>query len=176
MQITLPLVINEPVPNKDSSYWKEKYGSVFRGELAFDIADRIYVRTRLSEAQNWKCCWCGIPCTHERGKKDSSTLEHILPKSMGGTDDYENLAMACSRCNSKRGNIDVDVFINNIGKEKKSARENRREKRERRYMKRAEKFAEENWQTLSFLEWIKTISHSISKECKQTLIEIYGRT
>ncbi|MEM9196044.1 MAG: HNH endonuclease, partial [Myxococcota bacterium] len=32
-----------------------------------------------------------------------ATLEHIVPKNHGGTDDLENLAIACARCNSEKG-------------------------------------------------------------------------
>lgn len=32
-----------------------------------------------------------------------ATIEHILPKNHGGTDDLSNLGIACSRCNSEKG-------------------------------------------------------------------------
>ncbi|MEM8609417.1 MAG: HNH endonuclease [Myxococcota bacterium] len=32
-----------------------------------------------------------------------ATLEHIVPKNHGGSDDLENLAIACARCNSEKG-------------------------------------------------------------------------
>ena len=32
-------------------------------------------------------------------------MEHLLPQSLGGTDDVDNLALACSRCNSRRYNF-----------------------------------------------------------------------
>jgi 5-methylcytosine-specific restriction endonuclease McrA len=32
-----------------------------------------------------------------------ATLEHILPRSQGGTDSPENLALACARCNHQKG-------------------------------------------------------------------------
>lgn len=32
-----------------------------------------------------------------------ATLEHIVPKNHGGTDDLRNLAIACARCNSEKG-------------------------------------------------------------------------
>ena len=32
-----------------------------------------------------------------------ATLEHIIPKHHGGTDDIDNLAVACARCNSEKG-------------------------------------------------------------------------
>lgn len=31
------------------------------------------------------------------------TLEHIVPRSHGGTDDLENLGLACARCNHGKG-------------------------------------------------------------------------
>jgi 5-methylcytosine-specific restriction endonuclease McrA len=31
------------------------------------------------------------------------TLEHIVPSNHGGTDDVENLSIACARCNSEKG-------------------------------------------------------------------------
>lgn len=34
---------------------------------------------------------------------NGATLEHIVPKNHGGTDDVENLAIACARCNSEKG-------------------------------------------------------------------------
>lgn len=34
---------------------------------------------------------------------NGATLEHIVPKNHGGTDDVENLAVACARCNSEKG-------------------------------------------------------------------------
>jgi 5-methylcytosine-specific restriction endonuclease McrA len=34
---------------------------------------------------------------------NGATLEHIVPKHHGGTDDVENLALACARCNSEKG-------------------------------------------------------------------------
>lgn len=34
---------------------------------------------------------------------DGATLEHIVPRNHGGTNDVENLAVACARCNSEKG-------------------------------------------------------------------------
>jgi 5-methylcytosine-specific restriction endonuclease McrA len=32
-----------------------------------------------------------------------ATIEHILPRNHGGTDELENLAIACARCNHEKG-------------------------------------------------------------------------
>lgn len=44
------------------------------------------------------CVYCGKPAT---------TIEHILPRSRGGTDDPTNLAPACKRCNSSKNDKTV---------------------------------------------------------------------
>ena len=35
--------------------------------------------------------------------KSTATLEHIVPRNHGGTDELENLAVACRRCNNTKG-------------------------------------------------------------------------
>lgn len=35
--------------------------------------------------------------------RQTATLEHIVPKNHGGTDDLDNLAVACERCNTGKG-------------------------------------------------------------------------
>lgn len=41
------------------------------------------------------CDYCGAETT--------MTREHMVPRSKGGTDDPDNIAQACSRCNSRKG-------------------------------------------------------------------------
>jgi 5-methylcytosine-specific restriction endonuclease McrA len=43
------------------------------------------------------CCYCGAV-------KGPMTVDHIIPKNMGGADTWENLACACDRCNNMKGN------------------------------------------------------------------------
>ncbi|HPO63646.1 MAG TPA: HNH endonuclease [Candidatus Kapabacteria bacterium] len=44
-----------------------------------------------------RCQYCG--------KRDiEMTIDHIIPKSRGGTDSWENLVTACKHCNNKKGN------------------------------------------------------------------------
>lgn len=56
-------------------------------------------------------CWVGR-CIHCQSRvvvplsdaePASATLEHIVPKNHGGTDDAANLALACARCNQGKG-------------------------------------------------------------------------
>ncbi|NJL78763.1 MAG: HNH endonuclease [Richelia sp. RM2_1_2] len=46
------------------------------------------------------CCWwcrCCLPA-------QNLTLDHLKPKSRGGSNSLENLRLACFRCNKSRGN------------------------------------------------------------------------
>jgi HNH endonuclease len=37
------------------------------------------------------------------------TIEHLVPRSLGGSDDIDNLALACRRCNERRYNFVTGV-------------------------------------------------------------------
>lgn len=79
--------------------------------IALKVCRKIYIRVRLAESQNWKCCWCGCECVAESNCQNSATIEHVVPRSLGGSDDWDNLAMACNKCNHRRGIKSVDDML-----------------------------------------------------------------
>ncbi|MDP5120969.1 MAG: HNH endonuclease [Spirosomaceae bacterium] len=56
----------------------------------------VLTRQNIFKRDNNSCCYCG-------SKKDL-TLDHVMPKSRGGKTSWTNLATACRRCNTKKGN------------------------------------------------------------------------
>lgn len=56
-------------------------------------------RKALYERDRYVCQYCG-----NKFKSDELNIEHILPKSRGGQNTWENLAAACISCNRKKGN------------------------------------------------------------------------
>lgn len=61
------------------------------------------IREYLLEKFNRKCCYCGkqnIPLE----------IEHIIPKSRGGSNRVDNLCLACRSCNQKKGNKTAEEF------------------------------------------------------------------
>lgn len=62
--------------------------------------------TTLAEAQNWRCCYCGCRMQRSTGldEPQDATIEHILCRCHGGTDDPDNLVVACRICNGARAN------------------------------------------------------------------------
>lgn len=56
------------------------------------------------------CCeLCGQKLQYE-----NMTLDHIVPLSMGGADDLDNLQASCLACNQFKSNILPDDFMNRI--------------------------------------------------------------
>ncbi|MEM2159450.1 MAG: HNH endonuclease [Candidatus Nitrosotenuis sp.] len=53
--------------------------------------------------------------TNKNGKKVKMTRDHIIPKSLGGTDMFDNLQVMCEECNCRKAdNVSPDAvhFIN----------------------------------------------------------------
>jgi 5-methylcytosine-specific restriction endonuclease McrA len=60
------------------------------------------------------CVYCGIPVRHRaRGSHralDLATLDHRIPRSIGGPTVPDNLVLACHACNNARGTLDEQDF------------------------------------------------------------------
>ena len=69
--------------------------------------DRTFELKEQKGAPVWegKCIHCQtkLALTEDGIPLGTATLEHIVPRNHGGTDDVENLAIACARCNSEKG-------------------------------------------------------------------------
>lgn len=59
----------------------------------------------LTKWEHW-CAYCGKT-------KVPLNIEHIHPRSLGGSDRVSNLAIACIPCNENKGNKPVRVFLKN---------------------------------------------------------------
>jgi hypothetical protein len=62
------------------------------------------VREYLLEKFGRKCAYCGAENTPLQ-------VEHIRPKSKGGSNRVSNLTVACGPCNNKKDNLPVEVFL-----------------------------------------------------------------
>lgn len=52
-------------------------------------------RKNVLRRDRFRCQYCG--------KRDKLTIDHVLPKSRGGRDTWENLVAACVPCNNRKG-------------------------------------------------------------------------
>lgn len=53
-------------------------------------------RRNVMHRDNYTCQYCGI-------RKHDLTIDHIIPRSRGGIDSWDNVVAACLRCNVKKG-------------------------------------------------------------------------
>lgn len=53
-------------------------------------------RARIYQRDNYSCVYCGT--------QRKLTIDHVIPKSRGGDNSWENMVTCCFDCNSKKGN------------------------------------------------------------------------
>jgi hypothetical protein len=61
-----------------------------------DAGTRRFVRERAGE----RCEYCRL---HQRNSELLHHIEHVISRQHGGSDDVDNLALACHRCNLHKG-------------------------------------------------------------------------
>ena len=67
-------------------------------------------RIKVANRFQWKCHWCGQGMRTELGYQNTATIEHLVPRSLGGSNGMNNLAAACRRCNFNRGVMRAEEF------------------------------------------------------------------
>ena len=58
---------------------------------------------------NGKCAICGKPVKFKK-----MTIDHITPLSRGGTNNYDNLQLACLSCNRLKSNLIMQELADKI--------------------------------------------------------------
>jgi len=86
----------------------EMYSLVPTAERVAGIHPQL---ARLCEAQNWRCCYCGVSFVTGRQDNRTPTREHVKPSIAGGSDAWDNLVAACRLCNEARGAMHWDRFL-----------------------------------------------------------------
>ncbi len=64
--------------------------SVYRSRVPFSKRN-VLIR------DGFRCCYCGEP-------KGKMTIDHIIPRSRGGSTTFENCVCSCRTCNTRKGN------------------------------------------------------------------------
>ena len=92
----------------------KKYTTGSRVQYGIAMADRRhlqYIRQRLIAERGMVCGLCGKPIESE----SELTVDHIIPRAMGGSTTYENCQLAHKACNFRKGSkyIDPEIVENN---------------------------------------------------------------
>lgn len=67
------------------------------------IAETDTTFTRRAESWVGRCLICNGPVRFDARTGEGANIEHILPRSLGGTSDLRNLGVTHARCNSEKG-------------------------------------------------------------------------
>lgn len=86
---SVSLVLQHPKVIKLKKYVKIKHN--FKGVK--------YSRKNILARDKMICQYCGIKCTNK-----TATLDHVMPKSRGGPNSWENIVTSCGDCNNQKDN------------------------------------------------------------------------
>ncbi len=78
----------------------ELSGVAYQQGTLFGFEVRQYLLTKWG----WKCAYCGA-------KGAPLEVDHLCPRSRGGSDRVSNLIMACHECNLRKGNRSIEEFL-----------------------------------------------------------------
>ena len=76
--------------------------------LAIVSTDSTFERAEVRGEKVWvgRCIHCNARVVVNDDGGTLATIEHIFPRTHGGTDDVDNLALACRRCNGAKSHHD----------------------------------------------------------------------
>lgn len=83
-----------------------------RGVWAADLHD-FRPRTRvesLARRDGWDCHYCGAALGWGHPSVTRPEVEHVIPRSRGGTDRLDNLVLSCGPCNRAKGTMTASEF------------------------------------------------------------------
>ena len=78
-------------------------GTEYQQGRMYGYADK---KAYLLERENYCCIYCGIHASKARME-----IEHVIPRSRGGTDSLNNLVLSCNACNQAKGSQDVQTYL-----------------------------------------------------------------
>jgi len=61
-----------------------------------DTHRRKITRRAVFARDNWTCQYCG--------SRSNLTVDHVVPRSKGGSSSWENIVASCAPCNRRKGN------------------------------------------------------------------------
>ena len=65
---------------------------------------------KLWRKQRGRCYYCGGQMASKRDQPNSITMDHVIPRSLGGWRDKQNSVGCCYSCNQSKGSMSPSVF------------------------------------------------------------------
>lgn len=82
--------------DKDHAEWLDERSIV----LIMTKSEKQKIRNEVLDRDNYICQYCG-----EKLDEETATVDHVIPKSKGGSSYPENMVCSCQECNLEKGNM-----------------------------------------------------------------------
>jgi 5-methylcytosine-specific restriction endonuclease McrA len=79
------------------------------------------MRHRLAARFSWSCHYCGVPvwcasCNRAGPPEgflpgEAATIDHVVPRYLGGSKRISNLVLACWDCNQDKGSLRLEDWL-----------------------------------------------------------------
>jgi 5-methylcytosine-specific restriction endonuclease McrA len=93
---------------RDDKQWAKLYGNKYEP----------IIRTIVYRKHKYICTSCGVKCIHPNkdnyNQSNAATLDHIIPKSKGGSHTYDNVTLLCRSCNTMKSDKILTNYKRNI--------------------------------------------------------------
>jgi hypothetical protein len=93
---------------REDKQWAKIYGNKFEP----------INRTIVYRKHNYICTSCNVKCLHPNkdnyNQSNAATLDHIIPKSKGGSHTYDNVTLLCRSCNTIKSDNILPDYKRNI--------------------------------------------------------------
>ena len=66
---------------------------------------------RKSLQSGFRCVYCNLPMTLDTDFENSSTIDHIRARFLGGDTSEKNMVVCCKRCNNKKNVIEMNTPV-----------------------------------------------------------------
>lgn len=81
---------------------------------SFNVVKILWSSSRkaLHKRAGGRCAYCKCKLSvKSKGHRKRLTVDHVIPKSKGGTNSPDNLVAACKECNNAKGNKMPEEFV-----------------------------------------------------------------
>ncbi len=88
--------LDRPLTSASSTYpWPHVIRLVTYVRVPRDSHKRKITRRAVFARDGWECMYCGA--------RTSLTVDHVIPRSKGGSSSWDNIVASCAPCNRRKG-------------------------------------------------------------------------